>query len=32
VPRLAVTAEIFRVQDGKMAEHWDVLQFESPKS
>ena len=28
-PRLAQTAEIFRVEDGKMAEHWDVLQFAS---
>ena len=24
-PRLAQTAEVFRVEDGKMAEHWDVL-------
>jgi predicted SnoaL-like aldol condensation-catalyzing enzyme len=25
-PRLERTAEIFRVEDGMMAEHWDVLQ------
>lgn len=31
VPRLSHTAEIFRVQDGKMAEHWDVLQFAPPE-
>ena len=31
VPRLVRTAEVFRVEDGKMAEHWDVLQFESPR-
>jgi predicted SnoaL-like aldol condensation-catalyzing enzyme len=29
-PRLTRTAEIFRVEDGMMAEHWDVLQFEQP--
>ena len=27
MPRLVSTAEIFRVEDGMMAEHWDVLQF-----
>lgn len=27
-PRLKYCVEIFRVEDGKMAEHWDVLQFE----
>jgi predicted SnoaL-like aldol condensation-catalyzing enzyme len=26
-PRISQTAEIFRVEDGMMAEHWDVLQF-----
>jgi predicted SnoaL-like aldol condensation-catalyzing enzyme len=26
-PRLHLTAEIFRVEDGMMAEHWDVMQF-----
>jgi predicted SnoaL-like aldol condensation-catalyzing enzyme len=26
-PRLVRTAEIFRVEDGMMAEHWDVLHF-----
>jgi predicted SnoaL-like aldol condensation-catalyzing enzyme len=26
-PRLERTVEIFRVEDGKMAEHWDVLQL-----
>jgi predicted SnoaL-like aldol condensation-catalyzing enzyme len=26
-PRLLQTAEIFRLRDGKMAEHWDVLQL-----
>jgi len=26
-PRLQLTTEIFRVEDGMMAEHWDVLQF-----
>jgi predicted SnoaL-like aldol condensation-catalyzing enzyme len=26
-PRLQQTIEIFRVEDGKMAEHWDMLQF-----
>jgi len=26
-PRLTATAEVFRVEDGMMAEHWDVLQF-----
>ena len=25
--RLSKTAEIFRVEDGMMAEHWDVLEF-----
>jgi predicted SnoaL-like aldol condensation-catalyzing enzyme len=25
-PRIAKTAEVFRVEDGKMAEHWDVVQ------
>ena len=29
-PRLTHTAEIFRVEDGMMAEHWDVLQFAPP--
>ena len=29
MPRLSHTAEIFRVGDGMMAEHWDVLQFAS---
>ena len=32
VPRLTKTAEVFRVEDGKMAEHWDVLQFAPPES
>ena len=27
IPRLEQTAEIFRIEDGMMAEHWDVLQF-----
>ncbi len=27
-PRLSHTAEIFRVENGMMAEHWDVLQYE----
>ena len=27
-PRLTHTAEIFRVENGMMAEHWDVLQYE----
>lgn len=27
-PRLTHTTEIFRVEDGMMAEHWDVLQYE----
>lgn len=31
VPRLTHTAEIFRVEDGMMAEHWDVLQFAPPE-
>jgi len=31
VPRLTHTAEVFRVADGKMAEHWDVLQFVPPE-
>jgi predicted SnoaL-like aldol condensation-catalyzing enzyme len=26
-PRLTASAEVFRVEDGMMAEHWDVLQF-----
>ena len=26
-PRLHLTTEIFRVEDGMMAEHWDVLQM-----
>jgi predicted SnoaL-like aldol condensation-catalyzing enzyme len=30
-PRLAQTAEVFRVEDGKLAEHWDVLQFAGKK-
>jgi len=30
-PRLSQTAEIFRVEDGMMAEHWDVLQFAPPE-
>jgi predicted SnoaL-like aldol condensation-catalyzing enzyme len=30
MPRLVSTAEVFRVQDGMMAEHWDVLQFAAP--
>ena len=25
-PKITKTAEIFRVEDGKMAEHWDVLE------
>jgi len=29
-PRLTHTAEIFRVEDGMMAEHWDVVQLEPP--
>jgi predicted SnoaL-like aldol condensation-catalyzing enzyme len=27
IPRITHTAEIFRVKDGMMAEHWDVLQY-----
>jgi predicted SnoaL-like aldol condensation-catalyzing enzyme len=27
MPRLQKCVEIFRVEDGKMAEHWDVLQI-----
>jgi predicted SnoaL-like aldol condensation-catalyzing enzyme len=27
-PRIKYTAEIFRVEDGMMAEHWDVLQIQ----
>jgi len=30
-PRMTYSAEIFRVEDGKMAEHWDVLQIEKPR-
>jgi predicted SnoaL-like aldol condensation-catalyzing enzyme len=30
-PRLTHTAEIFRVEDGKMAEHWDVVQLAQPR-
>lgn len=30
-PRLQLTAEIFRVEDGMMAEHWDVMQMSPPK-
>ena len=26
VPRIEQTAEVFRVQDGMLAEHWDVVQ------
>ncbi len=31
-PRMTATAEIFRVEDGMMAEHWDVIQIEKPRS
>jgi predicted SnoaL-like aldol condensation-catalyzing enzyme len=27
MPRIETTAEIFRVEDGMMAEHWDVVQI-----
>jgi predicted SnoaL-like aldol condensation-catalyzing enzyme len=27
IPRIQQTAEIFRMEDGMMAEHWDVLQM-----
>jgi len=27
MPRIEQTAEIFRVEDGMMAEHWDVVQL-----
>jgi predicted SnoaL-like aldol condensation-catalyzing enzyme len=27
MPRIQQTAEIFRMEDGMMAEHWDVLQM-----
>ena len=30
-PRLGLSAEVFRVEDGMMAEHWDVLQYERKK-
>jgi predicted SnoaL-like aldol condensation-catalyzing enzyme len=32
VPRIEFTAEIFRMEDGMMAEHWDVLQMAKPGS
>ncbi len=32
MPRMQQTAEIFRMQDGMMAEHWDVLQMTQPGS
>jgi predicted SnoaL-like aldol condensation-catalyzing enzyme len=31
-PRIEWTAEIFRMEDGMMAEHWDVLQMAQPGS
>ena len=30
MPRIQQTAEIFRVEDDMMAEHWDVLQMTRP--
>jgi predicted SnoaL-like aldol condensation-catalyzing enzyme len=30
MPRIQQTAEIFRMEDGMMAEHWDVLQMTRP--
>jgi predicted SnoaL-like aldol condensation-catalyzing enzyme len=27
LPRISKTAEVFRVEDGMMAEHWDVLEL-----
>ena len=32
MPRMQQTAEIFRMEDGMMAEHWDVLQMTQPSS
>ena len=32
MPRIHQTAEIFRMEDGMMAEHWDVLQMTQPSS
>lgn len=29
-PRISHSAEVFRVEDGLMAEHWDVIQLERP--
>jgi predicted SnoaL-like aldol condensation-catalyzing enzyme len=29
-PKPMVAVDIFRIQDGKLAEHWDVLQEEVP--
>ena len=29
-PKPLIAADIFRVKDGKLAEHWDVLQEEVP--
>ena len=29
-PRMTSSAEVFRVEDGMMAEHWDVIQIEQP--
>lgn len=31
MPRIEQTAEIFRMEDGMMAEHWDVLQIARPR-
>ena len=31
-PRSWIAADIFRVEDGKLAEHWDVLQDEATKA
>ena len=30
-PRLGASAEVFRVEDGMLAEHWDVVQMEPPR-
>ena len=30
MPRIQQTTEIFRMEDGMMAEHWDVLQMTRP--
>ncbi len=29
-PRMTRSAEVFRVEDAMMAEHWDVIQIEQP--